>query len=265
MPTRAQLLEAHTHLTAAIRSAETWEKSYTDSPTTFRRLVRQEAALQASANEYLLGLRDRVMNMVNWSKVDLKPIQASAVPPESDDAWAAERALLAAALADYIHELMVIGANAGEELYSIPLGFTTLDEAILQAADRYTAELVKDITTTTRRFIQQSIKQSILQGEDVTKTIERIRNRVSNPVRAEMIARTESVNAYSRGLIHFGRQSGAESKTWECKLNACPVCIPLDGKTIPLDDLFTLGNGRQVSEPTGHVFCRCGIYLNYPK
>lgn len=263
MTTRARLLDAHAELTASIRASEAWEKTYTDSPATFKRLVREEGRLQASATDYLLGLSDRVPNIVNWSEVALKPIQASAVPPQSDEVWKQEMALLTAAVSAHLVELAVIGANAGEYIYDTPLGITSLDDFILQAADRQTAELVTQVNDTTRRGIQKAIKQSIANGEDVTASITRIRKLVANPVRAEMIAQTESVNAYNRGLLGFLKESGAKTKTWEALLGACKLCSPLHGKTIPLDEHFVLPNGTQVMQPAGHTRCRCGIYGRY--
>lgn len=263
MTDRAKLLDAHAELTASIRASETWEKSYTDAPDTFKRLVRQEARLQASTNEYLLGLSDRVPTIVNWSEAGLKPLTASAVPPESDETWKQELALLTASLGPHIIELIAIGANAGEYLYETPVGFSTLHEAVLKAADELTAEKVTQITQTTRRYIQRAIKQSIDAGEDVKASIERIRKLVANPVRAEMIAQTEAVNAYQGGLDLFGEETGVKSWTWDALSGACRLCAPLDGVTKKVGELFTLGNGTQVKRPAAHTRCRCGRIANY--
>ena len=265
MTTQAGLLRTHVELTAAIRSGEQWEASYTASPATFKRLVREEAETQAAANKYLIDLHSRIPVMVRWSEAGLKPLRANALPPAGDDAWKHEQQLLAAALADHLLNLMVIGANAGEDLYGIPLGITTLDEAFLAGADRYTAQLVSNVTDTTRRNIQKAIKQSIAQGEDIDASIARIRKLVASPVRAEMIAQTEAVNGYQSGLDLFGFKSGALSSTWDALLNACRLCSPLDGKTVALGEDFILGNGTPVKRPPGHTRCRCGRYLNYPK
>lgn len=263
MTRQHRLLDAHAVLTAAIRASETWEKSYTDSPATFKRLVRQEAALQASANAYLLGLAERAPGFVNWSEVELKPLMASAVPPASDEVWKAELAYLTAMLGDHMTELFTIGANAGEYLYDRPLGITSLDEAILKSAQTLTAEKVSQINDSTRRKMQLAIKQSIKNGEDATAAIARIQRLVANPVRAEMIAQTESVNAYQGGLDTFGEQSGVKSWTWDALSGACLLCAPLDGKTNKVGVPFMLPNGSEVYRPAAHTRCRCGRIANY--
>lgn len=265
MRTTTELLSAHVDLTAGIRAAEEWEPSYKASPKTFRRMVREEAELQARALQYLLGLSERAPALVNWSEVKFKPLQASAVPPESDEVFELERVLLAAMLSKHILELVVIGAQAGEDIYSRPIGLNTLSEAVLDAADRHTAFMVRQITSSTRRMIQRAIKQSIAEGEDAAAMTERIRAYIASPVRAEMIAQTESVTAYQRGLDTFARQSGAESSTWDALSGACGLCAPLHGVTKPIGEYFTLGNGEQKLMPPGHVRCRCGRFLNYPE
>lgn len=263
MTSRARLLEAHAELTASIRSAESWEKSYTDSPETFKRLLRQEAKLQAASNQYLLGLAERTPSIVNWAEAGLKPVQASAVPPANDETFQREMALLTALVGPQILELLVTGGNAGETLYERSVGFSVLHEAVITAADTLTATMVSQVTDTTRRFIQLAIKQSIASGEDVTASIKRIRKLVANPVRAEMIAQTESVNAYQAGLDIFGEETGVISWTWDSLSGACKLCAPLNGVTKKVGELFTLPNGRQVARPAAHTKCRCGRRANY--
>lgn len=261
--TRARLLNAHIELTAAIRASERWEKSYTDSPATFKRLLREEARLQAAANDYLLGLRDRARTLVNWNEVELRPLHASAVPPESDDRWKVEIALLSSYMYDHIVELVTIGAQAGEGIYNRPVGFENLTEAVVKVADKQTAALVKDVTGATRRHIQRSIKRSVANGEDVEATIARIQQKIASPVRAEMIAQTESVNAYQAGLDAFGEETGVKSWTWDSLIGACKLCAPLDGVTKKVGQAFTLPSGVKVFRPAAHTRCRCGRIANY--
>ncbi|TFD15521.1 hypothetical protein E3T26_06985 [Cryobacterium sp. TMT1-21] len=265
MPNRRQLLDAHTHLNAAILESEPWEASYKASPSTFKRLVHEEAALQASANEYLLGLADRIPQLINWNDPKLMQLRADTTPPMNDGVWKAEAALLMASVLANITELQVIGANAGEIIYSIPMGFSNLNEAILVAAETQTAQMVSQVNESTRRYIQQSIKTSIELGEDGAAMKARIMKRISNPVRAEMIAQTEAVTAYQSGIELFAVETGAESSTWDALLGACGLCRPIDGVTVPIGEDFTLGNGTKVTRPPGHVRCRCGRIINYPK
>lgn len=265
MNQQTKLLRTHVELTTVIRASEQWESSYKAAPRSLDRLIREEAETQAATNQYLIGLYSRVPTIVDWPNAGLKPLTASAVPPANDEFWKTEGRLLASAIADHILNLMVIGANAGEDLYGIVLGINTLDGAFVKASGQYTAQLVSQVTDTTRRNIQLAIQQSIVQGEDINASIARIRKLVASPVRAEMIAQTEAVNGYQTGLDLFGFRSGALSSTWDALINACKACSPLDGVTVPLGEDFELGNGTLVKRPPGHTRCRCGRYLNYTK
>lgn len=260
---RAKLLEAYVEVSAVLKASENWEPSYKASPATFKRLVREEAELQASVGEYLIGLAQRAERLVNWPGVKLQPIQAAVTPPKDDEAWTTEEALLYAAAYRHILELTAIGGQAGEDIYSRPIGLNTLTDYILDSAGKHTAHLVSQVTDTTRQYIRDSIKQAIREGRDFNGTLELVRARISNPVRAEMIASTESVNAYQNGLYRFGKATGAVSKTWDALSGACKLCAPLDGKTIKVDKLFKLHNGNQVEHPSAHVRCRCGLIYNY--
>lgn len=263
MATQRELLDAHAKLTRTIRASEVWEKSYKDSPETFQRLLREEAALQASALAYLSGLGTRAAQVVNWTEVPLKPLMASAVPPASDPFWIDEQTRMTVWVADHMLELMVIGGQAGEFLYNRIANINNLDADVLLAAERHTAKLVSGVTNTTRTLIQRAIKQSIAKGENAGQATQRIMKLVGNPIRAEMIAQTESVNAYQQGLEIFGQKTGVKSYTWDALLGACELCAPLDGKTMKRGEMFTLGNGTQVLSPPGHVRCRCGRIANY--
>lgn len=265
MAIKAQLLEAHVELTASIRAAETWEHSYTESPATFKRLVREEARLQAAANDYLLGLRDRAERLVNWHEVELRPLEADVIPPKDSDLFRVEIALLSSVLSDHVIELVTIGAQAGEDIYKRPLGFTSLTEAVLSVADKRIADMVSQISTGTRNQIRRAIKRSIKNGESRGQALERIQKMIASPVRAEMIAQTESVNAYQAGLDVFGEESGVKSWTWDSLSGACELCAPLHGVTKKVGQLFTLGNGVKVARPAAHTRCRCGRIANYDK
>ncbi|KUM39008.1 hypothetical protein [Arthrobacter sp. EpRS71] len=269
MATRAELLEAREKLHVAIHAAEEWQDSYKASPITFADLLRLEAALETAVAEYLHELSTRAVDYVDWSRLP-EPIKADAGPVANNDdpVWKQEQILLTAAVIDIITDLVATGAVAGETLYAIPVGYSTLefaslDEAIMQAARKLTADMVSNVTETTRKLIRESVAKSIALGETADYATVRLMNMIDNPIRATIIAQTEPVNAYQAGLKLYAVQSGAKSKTWDGLSGACKICSPVIGKTLELDELFVLANGKQVDRPAGHPRCRCSLIYAY--
>ncbi|WMM74459.1 phage minor head protein [Rhodococcus pyridinivorans] len=260
--TRPTLLEARRELSISIRASEEWQPSYKKHPATFKALLLHEAQLEESVAEYLAGLAERAPNYIDWSLIP-EPVQVTAASSplaNKDDAvWEGEALDLTKAVIEAITLLAATGGQYGELEYGIDLGITSLSESVLVAAREQTATLVSQVTETNRKLIREAIKQSIARGEDVDGTIARIKKVINNPVRAEMIAQTESVNAYQAGLKNFATETGAKQKIWEALAGACKVCAPVDGEKVGIDELFS--NGKAI--PSAHPRCRCGVYYEY--
>ena len=82
--------------------------------------------------------------------------------------------------------------------------------------------------------------------------------------RANNIARTEimgALNAGSRESWKQAQRAGLLTKTtrkaWMITpLDACPICTPLDGVSVPLDGMFSTSVG-ELPGPPAHPSCRC--------
>lgn len=258
---RPKLLEARQHLRVVIRASEEWSPSYKKNQKNFKDLLAHEAELETAVAEYLSRLASRAPGYVDWSlynqQVMVKAAAANPVDNQDHPEWDGEEADLAASIMDIIIALMVVGGQAGQLTYGIDIGISNLSESILKAASTVVGDLVKNVTVTTRNLIRESIKQSIARGENIVEATDRIMRVMNNPVRAELIAQTESVRAYQSGLRDFAEQTGAKTKTFEALVGACQLCSPFDGKTIPMDDEFDCG------DPPVHPRCRCSVVYNY--
>lgn len=269
MATRTELLKAREDLHVAIHAAEEWQESYKADPDSFRHLLVLGARLETASAEYLHDLATRAQGYVDWSRLP-EPIKADSGPVLNNDdpVWKIEETILTAAIIDIITELVATGAVAGEALYGYTagysaIGYATLDTAIQNAARWHTAQLVSQVTNTSRDLIRQAVAKSIAMGEDVHEARLRILEVIDNPIRAELIAQTEPVNAYQTGLKHYAKTTGAKTKTWDGLSGACKICSPVIGKTLPIDDLFQLGNGKELDRPAGHPRCRCSLIYDY--
>jgi len=264
MDDRQQLLSAREHLHMGIRASEEWQPSYKEDADSFDMLIRLEARLETAVAEYLHEASTRAPGYVDWSALP-SGLQADAGPVRNNDdpVWEVEQTYLTQAVLEIITELIATGGLAAEAKYEIPVGYTSLHEAVMEAARKHTAGMVKGVTETTRKLIRESVAKSIALGEDTSLATERLMETIDNPIRAELIAQTEPVNAYQTGYSMYAKSTGAKQKTWDGLAGACQFCSPLIGKTIPIDDQFELPNGKLIDHPAAHPRCRCSVIYLY--
>lgn len=259
-------------LSRVISASEPWADGYSDAPDQHAELIKAEAKLETKLRHYFRDLaKERVTNYISFYLYEQERVKVKANDTikatdinvmVTETMESVETAILLSVIIDDIDVMIGIGSQAGEYIYSTPMGLNQYTESILKEARKHSITLAKGITETTRNKIRQQLESSIALGEDTPTLIKRLTDSklINDPKRAEMIARTESVNSYSKGLLQFGNQSGAESKTWQAVMGACRVCAPVDGETVPISELFM--NGKQ--SPAGHPRCRCTMRLNYP-
>lgn len=281
-------------LTIVIKAAENWASTYSKDPETHAKLIKLQAKMERILRSYLRGLKGRAITYVNWSAYSQAlmkkqmPVQQhsetikAAVPqvdvnifdPNSLDP---EDAIFSQAIHDPIVAGITIGAQASQTIYKTDLGLGPASQAILEAARNRVAQLVgkkvlKDgsvvdnpnadmsITDTTRDQIQQSISTSLGMNEDVSQATDRLQSIVGDYNRAQTIASTESVNAYSQGMLTYGDQSGATGKAWYTAGAKDEICLGNeDASPIDLGDDFPSGD----DSPPGHPNCNCGMRLLY--
>jgi hypothetical protein len=126
----------------------------------------------------------------------------------------------------------------------------------LEWAKDYSFELVKGINATSKKVIEEALKDYFSTPGYTLQEFIDIISPTFGPVRAEMIAVTETTRAYSAGSeigINSIRELGIEVidiwNTNEDEL-VCPICGPLDGKE----------RGNDWNEnPPAHPRCRCWI------
>lgn len=257
-----ELLDARERLGFVIRASEDWEDVYRHDEAAFKRLVAAERFLERQALVYLSGLAERAIALVQWYNVPLHASATDYIDP-NDPRIQEEKIAFFREMYDGVASAVLLGALSGETAYGIEMGISTSTDFVLTAAKNHTGMLIKDITDTNLKLIRNSITVSIASGEDSTAAIARIQNIIKNPVRAEMIARTETVNAYQVGLEQFAFQTQAVSKTWQAvQSGACRICAPLNDVTVAIDESFVTLIGPKI-RPTAHPRCRCGLRYNY--
>ena len=116
-------------------------------------------------------------------------------------------------------------------------------------------ELVHGITETSRRVIQGALGDWVRDGGAMEDLVNRLLPSFGQ-VRANMIAVTESTNAFREGSRLLYQQAGVRRAQILTNRDdhVCPICRPYDGEIV---DIETGIPG--VGWPAFHIGCRCFI------
>ena len=250
-------------LDRVIIAAEDWAKAYKKQPEVLAKLIKLEAKLMRVLRKYFKTLAsERVNNYINWYKYQQESVKAFNfdVTVDVQEILDVEYGTLMQVIYEPLQAMLSLGATSAQESYNIDLGISKYSSSLAKAADDYTGELVTGITETTRDRIKQSISTSLRVGDNQQQALARLQEVAGDINRAEMIARTETVRSYNKGITLFGRESNATAKTWEVSSDPCSICEAngLDG-SIPFDSQFNSGD----DEPPAHPNCRCSMSLEH--
>lgn len=267
-----------------IKAAEKWSPQYQKHRDTFKRLLKLEARFEHDLRRYLRDYARRSSAYFNWYEYERLRYRIHAAGEFEinvlieDGPINNEEGFLIQVLYTPIEEGVTLGGMAGEYITKREIGVSQTSEYVQDTAKRLVAQLVGKrvdengilvdnpkakyrITESIRKDIRQSIATSLNLGESQTDAKARVERVIRNPKRAEIIARTETVNAYQEGLLTMGRQSGAVGKQWQT-VNYTDVCGENASQgIIRINDRFVSGH----TAPAAHPNCRCALVLIYPE
>jgi SPP1 gp7 family putative phage head morphogenesis protein len=136
------------------------------------------------------------------------------------------------------------------------LGEITLDYPELRAskwASDYSAKLVTNIDESTRGMIRDTIQSSVKSGESYEELAIRLKENYGfSEARAEIIARTESANAYNIGACQTWGASGYCQSVYVEDGDYDATCQAINGSTWTIEQAMT--------NPTSHPNCTRQFY-----
>ncbi len=119
--------------------------------------------------------------------------------------------------------------------------------------------------------MQDIISAALSEDElDSAALVDDIAAAMGDDARAEMIARTETMRASNEGqqeawdqAVTAGLLTGNEQQEWITADDeaTCPICDPMDGVTVGLDEMFEV-DGDEIDGPPAHPNCRCTLGLS---
>ena len=189
------------------------------------------------------------------------------------------------AIADAINRAVQNGADLGvnialDQLQGAGVGFdyTLVHTAARDWARQYGAQLVRNVTDTTREAIRQSVGRWYENGEPLSSLRNDLLSTVFSERRAQLIAMTETTKAAAEGT-HIGYvESGVVTEEVWMTANdekVCPYCGSLSGQVVAIGGSFfdklpnELRTGLEqriarnpnvrFARPPAHPGCRCRI------
>lgn len=116
---------------------------------------------------------------------------------------------------------------------------------------------MQQVTETTVQQLRETLGEGWDAGEGIEKLAARVREVFDQATRHRSftIARTETTAAANMAQIAVMDRAGVQYKQWLTGRDArvCPLCAPLDGKVVRIDEEFEPG----VFAPPRHPGCRC--------
>lgn len=178
--------------------------------------------------------------------------------PVNETFWESQAELLY----DLLFPVMVrMGKKAARNGYAmlqaqVGIDWALVNEAVIAWAKRYTAEVVAQITQTSMSAFTGAFGPWAQSGQPLSALIDALAP-YYGPVRAEMVAVTETTRAFATGNVLAWQQSGVVDgirwMTGQDKDVCEEICVPLDGEVGTFDG----GIGPDGLFPPAHVNCRC--------
>lgn len=147
---------------------------------------------------------------------------------------------------------------------SMEFEFDRKTQAAIDWADQHAAEMIDNISETSREAINNAVAEFLETG-DYKELYDEILDAVGDPERAKLIARHEPMVAVHEGQREAWRQAvkaglliPTATRQWIVVGDdkVCPVCEELDGATAKLGRSYKAG-GQTYSGPPAHIKCRC--------
>jgi len=123
-------------------------------------------------------------------------------------------------------------------------------------------ELIKGLDKVTKKNLANEIARGISLKENKSTMLKRLQNsgiKIAD-YRAKRIIATETESIAEYTQYETAIMNGVSTKTWLTSGSdrVCPICMSLDGQTVPIKENFKAG-GMEVTYAPLHVYCQCHI------
>lgn len=163
-----------------------------------------------------------------------------------------------AEMSPWYQELFEVAYSDQTAILGIDATFDLDNPRVLDVLDQLFTKIA-GVADTTLDDARALVAQQNEQGWDLQTLARKIKELgiTQSPHRAKVIAVTETARGYSLGSQLYWRDAGVEKQEWlTASSEVCPICEPLNGKVVRLDEEFAPG----ILVPgDSHPICRCAL------
>lgn len=162
--------------------------------------------------------------------------------------------------------MVLRGVEVFKQQTNLQVDWTLVNTSVVKWAREYLSEFLRGLDDTTRKALREALEAFASQPgftiADVAKVLP------FDEARALRIARTEITRIYAEAAQEAGRALKEQypgvrvEKRWFTNNDSlvCPICSPLNGKIVEVDDGFGVEPGEVgLLHPPAHPGCRCWI------
>lgn len=152
------------------------------------------------------------------------------------------------------------GFGDGTDLLSISMAFDLENVNVQRVLKDLLKKIKRDVPDTTIEAIRELVGKQAQEGWSIPQLADEIlaSGQINSPVRAQMIAHTETAAAYTKGSIVAYKESGVVQEVeWNSFLDdrTSLICRELNGKRVKLGELFK----GEFDGPPAHPNCRSAV------
>lgn len=146
------------------------------------------------------------------------------------------------------------------------LGFDVRSPKVIEAVRNAVFTFCQETLATATRQVDEALDElraqlaaGLERGEAQRELNRRVVGIFADPYRAARIAQTEASRAVHAGSLMAAEQSGVVGRVrWVASADSCPLCQELDGKEVPLGEVFAVdgvGVYSRIFHPPRHPHC----------
>lgn len=176
--------------------------------------------------------------------------------PLDDYDWDGVADGLSNIMSDFYPDILKLAYTEADALLPVRVAFDLANPRVKDVIGEL-AKKIRNVSDTVRDDARRVVSDGLDRGDSIGSIAKALRQYgvTDSKSRSDMIARTETATAYSRGSLLAYGDAGVKRKKWLAEDDAPDSECQIDGEIVDLDESFSNG----LDSPPVHPNCRCAV------